>query len=98
MDTLYINLSCRPDRNKHVLEQLESIGHKGIRIEAVECKYGAIGCGMSHIRCLEMAKELIAAGADVNGVDSCGRTELYYAIKDGRLEIAEYLKQNGAIE
>jgi len=57
MDTLYINLSCRPDRNKHVLEQLESIGHKGIRIEAVECKYGAIGCGMSHIRCLEMAKE-----------------------------------------
>ncbi len=45
---------------------------------------------------LEIAKELITAGADVNGMDSWGRTELYYAIKDGRLEIAELLKQYGA--
>jgi len=57
MDTLYINLSHRTDRNDHVIQQLQSIGLTGIRVEAVECKYGAIGCGMSHIRCLEMAKE-----------------------------------------
>jgi GR25 family glycosyltransferase involved in LPS biosynthesis len=57
MDIFYINLNHRTDRNKHVLQQIESIGCTGIRIEAVECKQGAIGCGMSHIRCLELAKE-----------------------------------------
>jgi GR25 family glycosyltransferase involved in LPS biosynthesis len=57
MDIFYINLNHRTDRNKHVLQQIETIGCTGIRIEAVECKQGAIGCGMSHIRCLELAKE-----------------------------------------
>jgi GR25 family glycosyltransferase involved in LPS biosynthesis len=57
MDIFYINLNHRTDRNKHVLQQIETIGCTGIRIEAVECKHGAIGCGMSHIRCLELAKE-----------------------------------------
>jgi GR25 family glycosyltransferase involved in LPS biosynthesis len=57
MDIYYINLAHRTDRNEHVLKQIASIGCKGIRIDAVECKQGAIGCGMSHIRCLEVAKE-----------------------------------------
>jgi len=57
MNIYYINLAHRTDRNDHVLEQIESIGCTAIRIEAVECKQGAIGCGMSHIRCLELAKE-----------------------------------------
>lgn len=57
MEILYINLNHRTDRNKHVLQQIETIGCTGIRIEAVECKQGAIGCGMSHIRCIELAKE-----------------------------------------
>jgi GR25 family glycosyltransferase involved in LPS biosynthesis len=57
MDIFYINLNHRTDRNKHVLQQIKTIGCTGIRIEAVECKQGAIGCGMSHIRCLELAKE-----------------------------------------
>jgi len=57
MEIFYINLNHRIDRNKHVIQQIESIGCTGIRIEAVECKQGAIGCGMSHIRCLELAKE-----------------------------------------
>lgn len=57
MDIYYINLAHRKDRNEHVLQQIASIGCKGIRIDAVDCKHGAIGCGMSHIRCLELAKE-----------------------------------------
>lgn len=57
MNIFYINLNHRKDRNVHVLQQIESVGCTGIRIEAVECKQGAIGCGMSHIRCLELAKE-----------------------------------------
>jgi GR25 family glycosyltransferase involved in LPS biosynthesis len=50
-------LNHRTDRNEHVVQQIETIGYTAIRIEAVECKQGAIGCGMSHIRCLELAKE-----------------------------------------
>ena len=57
MNILYINLNHRTDRNEHVVQQIETIGYTAIRIEAVECKQGAIGCGMSHIRCLELAKE-----------------------------------------
>jgi glycosyl transferase family 25 len=57
MEIYYINLDHRTDRNEHVLKQIASIGCKVIRIDAVECKQGAIGCGMSHIRCLELAKE-----------------------------------------
>jgi len=57
MNVLYINLSHRLDRNQHVIQQLQQIGFTGKRVEAVECKQGAIGCAMSHIRCLEIAKE-----------------------------------------
>ena len=57
MDIYYINLAHRTDRNDHVRQQITSIGCTPIRIDAVECKQGAIGCGMSHIRCLELAKE-----------------------------------------
>ena len=57
MNIYYINLAHRTDRNEHVMKQIESIGCTGIRVEAVYCKQGAVGCGMSHIRCLELAKE-----------------------------------------
>jgi GR25 family glycosyltransferase involved in LPS biosynthesis len=57
MNILYINLNHRTDRNEHVVQQIETIGCTPIRIEAVECKQGAIGCAMSHIRCIELAKE-----------------------------------------
>jgi glycosyl transferase family 25 len=58
----YINLDYRTDRKKHVKEQLQKIG---IRPEAVERfpairpakGNGAIGCTMSHLRCLQKAKE-----------------------------------------
>ena len=57
MNIYYINLAHRTDRNEHVLQQIASIGCTGIRVDAVNCKQGAIGCAMSHIRCLEFAKE-----------------------------------------
>lgn len=47
---------------------------------------------------LEVVKALIAAGADVNVKDEDGWTALYEASRGGYLEIAEYLKQNGAKE
>jgi GR25 family glycosyltransferase involved in LPS biosynthesis len=56
-NTLYINLEHRKDRLTHVTKELEKIGIQGERFNAVKTKNGAIGCTMSHIKCLELAKE-----------------------------------------
>lgn len=53
----YINLDERKDRREHVEMQLNWMGITGERFSAVKTKFGAIGCTMSHIKCLEMAKE-----------------------------------------
>lgn len=55
---LYINLEHRTDRNTHVSEQLTKIGIKNpIRFNAIKLASGAIGCSMSHLKCLNIAKE-----------------------------------------
>jgi glycosyl transferase family 25 len=53
----YINLLSRPDRKDHVEKQLKSIGIKAERFNAVKMKNGAIGCSMSHLKIIEMAKK-----------------------------------------
>jgi len=55
--TLYINLEHRTDRLEHVQLELAKIGVQGERVNAVKAKVGAIGCTLSHIRCLELAKQ-----------------------------------------
>ena len=56
-NTLYINLSNRPDRNSHVLSELQKIGILNpTRMDATKANDGAIGCTLSHIKCLEFAK------------------------------------------
>lgn len=52
----YINLLSRPDRKDHVEEQLKSIGIVAERFNAIQMQNGAIGCSMSHLRILEMAR------------------------------------------
>jgi len=56
-NTLFINLEHREDRLDHVQKELLKIGVKGERVNAVKSKLGAIGCTLSHIRCLELAKQ-----------------------------------------
>ena len=53
----YINLEKRTDRKLHVEQQLANIGVEGIRFNAVEMDNGAVGCSLSHLKCLEMAKK-----------------------------------------
>lgn len=53
----YINLDSRPDRKTHVEKQLLNIGVKADRFNAIKLSNGAIGCSMSHLKCLEIAKE-----------------------------------------
>ena len=54
--TFYINLESRPDRRQHVEQQLSLVGIKNAeRFNAIRLPNGAIGCSMSHLKCLETA-------------------------------------------
>ena len=55
--SFYINLLSRPDRKQHVESQLDIIGIKAERFNAIKLPNGALGCSMSHLKCLEIAKE-----------------------------------------
>ena len=55
--TLYINLSNRVDRKLHVEKELAKIGIQFERFNAIKLPNGAVGCSMSHLKCLQIAKE-----------------------------------------
>lgn len=55
--TVYINLDTRPDRKAHVEEQFKSLGINCERFNAIKLPNGALGCSMSHLKCIEIAKE-----------------------------------------
>jgi GR25 family glycosyltransferase involved in LPS biosynthesis len=55
--TYYINLEERPDRKDQVEQELKNIGiNNPERFNAIKCDSGALGCSMSHLKCLEIAK------------------------------------------
>jgi glycosyl transferase family 25 len=55
---MYINLDSRPDRKEHVVKELEKVGVKeATRFKAIELENGALGCSMSHLKCIEIAKK-----------------------------------------
>lgn len=56
---LYINLEHRMDRKEHLLAELRRVGwpeDKIHRVDAVRHANGALGCGLSHIRCMELVQ------------------------------------------
>jgi glycosyl transferase family 25 len=53
----YINLLSRPDRKQHVEEQLKTLGINAERFNAIKLSNGALGCSLSHLKCLEIAKQ-----------------------------------------
>ena len=56
--TFYINLDHRTDRKQHVETQLSSLGINNYeRFKAIKLPNGALGCSMSHLKCLEIAKQ-----------------------------------------
>jgi hypothetical protein len=56
--TIFINLKEREDRHVQITRELQEWGiNNPIRFNAIRMVDGAIGCTMSHIKCLEMAKE-----------------------------------------
>jgi len=54
----YINLEERPDRKDQVIQELKKIGiNNPERFNAIKCASGAVGCSMSHLKCLLNAKK-----------------------------------------
>ena len=56
-NTLFINLEQRTDRLEHALAEFKKMRIDAERVNAVKTKLGAVGCTLSHIRCLELAKQ-----------------------------------------
>jgi GR25 family glycosyltransferase involved in LPS biosynthesis len=57
MHVFYINLNSRTDRRLYAEAQFKALGVIPERVEAVYCKNGAIGCALSHVKCIELAKK-----------------------------------------
>ncbi len=54
----YINLEHRIDRKLHVEKELSKVGLTNFtRFNAIKMPNGALGCSMSHLKCLQLAKE-----------------------------------------
>jgi glycosyl transferase family 25 len=58
---VYINLAYRTDRKEHVEKQIVKLGLNDTtqidRFNAISLENGALGCSMSHLKCLENAKK-----------------------------------------
>ena len=55
---MYINLDSRPDRNENAKSELAKVGiNKPERFKAIKLENGALGCSMSHLKCIEIAKQ-----------------------------------------
>ena len=54
---VYINLASRTDRDKNIKNELQKLGLEASRFNAIKMTNGAIGCSMSHLKCVQMAKE-----------------------------------------
>jgi glycosyl transferase family 25 len=57
MKGYYINLSDRKIRNQNTKKELEFLGFDIERFEAIRSDDGRIGCSLSHLAILEMAKK-----------------------------------------
>jgi glycosyl transferase family 25 len=57
MKAYYINLSTRIDRKTNAIKQLSSIDFNYERFDAIYCSNGRLGCSLSHLALLEMAKK-----------------------------------------
>jgi GR25 family glycosyltransferase involved in LPS biosynthesis len=55
--TLYINLSERTDRKEQVENEFKSVHIDAYRVNAISHVNGALGCSLSHIKCIQIAKE-----------------------------------------
>jgi GR25 family glycosyltransferase involved in LPS biosynthesis len=56
-NAFYINLDEREDRKKKTKKEFKQLKIKVQRMKAIKLENGRIGCSMSHLKCLQQAKE-----------------------------------------
>jgi GR25 family glycosyltransferase involved in LPS biosynthesis len=56
-NVFYINLEHRTDRRTQVEEELNTLGWKYERFNAIKLPNGRVGCSMSHLKLIKHAKE-----------------------------------------
>ena len=58
-NTFYINLDSRRDRREYIEKEMQklNLGIPAQRFNAIKLQNGRIGCSLSHLRCIMMAKE-----------------------------------------
>ncbi len=54
---VYINLEYRKDRNIHSINEIKKLGVEPNRFNAIRMKVGIVGAVMSHMKCVQEAKE-----------------------------------------
>ena len=57
INAFYINLDERKDRKKNTEQEFKELQIPIQRIKAIKLENGRIGCSMSHLKCLQFAKE-----------------------------------------
>lgn len=90
--TLFINLAHRTDRLNHTLNELQKIGISGERVDAIKHDVGAIGCTMSHIKCLEIAIE-----RNYDKVFICEDDITFLDVELFKKNITQFVKNNGIL-
>jgi GR25 family glycosyltransferase involved in LPS biosynthesis len=53
----YINLDERTDRKEKIEKEFAKMGWKYTRMSAIKTQHGIVGCGMSHLKLIKMAKD-----------------------------------------
>jgi glycosyl transferase, family 25 len=86
--SLFINLDSRTDRFDHALEEFDKFNIEVERVPAIKHKQGAVGCTMSHIKCLQLAK-----ARDYEHVFIC-EDDITFTDPKKLQESAELFKQN----
>jgi GR25 family glycosyltransferase involved in LPS biosynthesis len=56
-NAFYINLDERKDRERKTINEFKKLGIPIQRMKATKLENGRIGCSMSHLKCLQRAKE-----------------------------------------
>ena len=54
---IYINLQSRKDRDINTQNEIKKLGVKPNHFPAIKCRSGIVGCALSHIKVIEIAKE-----------------------------------------
>ena len=54
---LFINLNERTDRLEHITKEFNKMNLTAERVKGIKLENGALGCTLSHIKCLKLAKE-----------------------------------------